>query len=181
MPWLSIIMALISFIATKKASGGNTARAVAAGAIAGLGTYYVTHETEWGQSNLGQFDGVVQTPTTNVGTINEVPKNADGTPATKNADGTYSVTDSNGSVTQVKPGTVATIGGASGVSNNGVTAPTAQGGTTGATSGLWDTLKSWGPVGTAAVVGTTAAATSSGWSKYWPWLAGGALLLLLTR
>lgn len=62
MPWLSIIMFLVSFFTTKKKTNGNTAAALAAGALAGAGTYYVTHETEWGKENLGFLDGVITTP-----------------------------------------------------------------------------------------------------------------------
>lgn len=42
-------------------------------------------------------------------------------------------------------------------------------------------LTSWGPTGTALVVGTTAAATSSSLSKYLPWILIGGAALLLTR
>lgn len=59
MPWLSIIMAIISFLATLKKDKSNVGRAALVGAAAGLGTYYVTHETEWGRTNLGSLDGVV--------------------------------------------------------------------------------------------------------------------------
>lgn len=40
MPWLSIIMFLISFLASKS-SGASTGKAAAIGAAAGLATYYV--------------------------------------------------------------------------------------------------------------------------------------------
>lgn len=60
MPWLSIIMAIISFLATLKKDKSNVGQAALAGAAVGLGTYYVTHETEWGRTNLGSLDGVVQ-------------------------------------------------------------------------------------------------------------------------
>lgn len=139
MPWLSIIMALIAFFATKKKDGSNTGTALAAGAIAGLGTYYVTHETEWGQANLGSFDGVVTIPT---------------------------------AVTAGSPSTI---------TKGGVTVPTQPGGANGSTSGLWDTLQSWGPTGTATVIGTTAVTTSNSLSKYIPWLLIGGVALLITR
>lgn len=43
-----------------------------------------------------------------------------------------------------------------------------------------EVLKSWGPTGTAAVIGTTALATNSSLQKYLPWLLiGGAALLLM--
>lgn len=58
MPWLSIIIAILSMLTAKK-QGASTGAALAVGALAGAGTYYVTHETEWGVNNLGQYDGVV--------------------------------------------------------------------------------------------------------------------------
>lgn len=68
MPWLSIIMALLTFFTTKKSGASNTTAALAAGLV-GAGTYYTTHETEWGKTNLGALDGVnlnagVKPPTT---------------------------------------------------------------------------------------------------------------------
>lgn len=62
MPWLSIIMAIISAIASLKSKPNDKGRAVAAAALAGMGTYYVTHNTEWGRENLGKLDGVVTVP-----------------------------------------------------------------------------------------------------------------------
>lgn len=58
MPWFSIIMALLSFFTAKK-SGASGTKALLAGAAVGLGSYYVTHETDWGRANLGSLDGVV--------------------------------------------------------------------------------------------------------------------------
>lgn len=139
MPWLSILMALIAFFATKKKDGSNTGTALAAGAVAGLGTYYVTHETEWGAANLGQFDGVVTVPS---------------------------------AVTPGSPGTI---------TSGGLTVPTAPVGTPASTSGLWKTLESWGPVGTASVIGTTGVVTSKDPNKYLPWLIGGVCALILLR
>lgn len=51
----------------------------------------------------------------------------------------------------------------------------------GFTSVAADVLKSWGGTGTAAVIGTTAVATSSSLQKYLPLLLIGGALLLLTR
>jgi len=59
MPWLSIIMAILSFLGSLKKDKSNVGRAALTGAAVGLGTYYVTHETEWGRENLGALDGVV--------------------------------------------------------------------------------------------------------------------------
>lgn len=57
MPWLSILMALISFFTAKKSGASNGTAAAIAG-VAGLGTYAVTHYTDWGVENLGALDGV---------------------------------------------------------------------------------------------------------------------------
>lgn len=153
MPWLSIFMAILSFFLTKKKTG-STATALAAGALAGVGTYYVTHETDWGKTNLGSLDNVTAaTPLLN----------ADGSPVL-DAQGN-AITIPAGSTVEKNPdGTVKVVGGVPSVTN-----------------GVTDVLKSWGATGTAAVIGTTAVATSDSFSKYLPWILGGAALLLLTR
>lgn len=145
MPWLSIIMAIISALASLKSKPGDKGRAVAAAALGGLGTYYVTHETEWGKDVLGGLDGVAP-PTPNPGP------------------GTVTLPD--GSSTQ-KDGTS--------VPNPNVGAPNA-----GKTTGVWDVLTSWGPTGTAAVIGTGVVAADSNLRKWLPIaaLALGAFLLL---
>lgn len=136
MPWLTIIMALLSFFATKASGGSNTKALVAAG-LAGAGTYYTTHNTDWGKANLGKFDGV-----TPVGTGADVVA-TNGQPVTDLAGNT---------VKQVVDGT-------------------------------FDTLKSWGGTGTAAVIGTAALAGGAFGSaqKWLPWLVGGGVLLLMSR
>lgn len=61
MPWLSIIMAVLSFFASGGAEKKNRGKAALVAAGVGAATYYTTHETDWGQENLGQFDGVEMT------------------------------------------------------------------------------------------------------------------------
>lgn len=63
MPWLSIIVALLSFFTAKK-SGASTGEALAIGAIAGGATYAVSHYTDWGVANLGVYDGMASSATT---------------------------------------------------------------------------------------------------------------------
>lgn len=58
MPWLSIIMAVLTFFLSGGAKKEKRGRAALLAAGVGLGTYYLTHETKWGQENLGQWDGV---------------------------------------------------------------------------------------------------------------------------
>lgn len=57
-PWLTIILALLSFFASKRSGASNTKAALTAGLV-GASSYYVTHETDWGKANLGALDGVV--------------------------------------------------------------------------------------------------------------------------
>lgn len=57
MPWLTIIMFFLSYFASKS-SGATDAQALVAGGLVAGTTYYTTHETEWGKTNLGQYDGV---------------------------------------------------------------------------------------------------------------------------
>lgn len=59
MPWLSIIMALVSFFLAGGSDPENRAKASAVALGVGTATYGVTHYTDWGQENLGSLDGVV--------------------------------------------------------------------------------------------------------------------------
>lgn len=61
MPWLSIIMALVSFFLAGGSKPENRAKAAAVGMAAGAATYGVTHYTDWGRENLGNLDGVTVT------------------------------------------------------------------------------------------------------------------------
>lgn len=91
MPWLTILVALLSFFVSKKNGASNTKALVTAG-LAGAGTYYVTHDTEWGKTNLGEYDGVIADGT--------VPLAAETGAAVTKEDGT----------TPVKAGSGSTIG-----------------------------------------------------------------------
>lgn len=154
MPWFSIIMALISFLLTKKKTG-DTTKALAAGALVGLGSYYVSHNTDWGRANLGSLDGVPQSIALRDKSGNPILK--DGQQVYVPAGSTV-LTNPNGTVKLDASGTPNIVG---------------------ATA---DVLKSWGGTGTAAVIGTTTLATSSSsLSKYLPWVLAGGALLLLTR
>lgn len=87
MPWLTIIMTLLSFFMSKKSGASNTAALVTAGLV-GAGTYYVSHETDWGKANLGSFDGVTPpsagVPLVNDGTTTPVTDPATGAPVAGN-------------------------------------------------------------------------------------------------
>lgn len=147
MPWLTILITLLSFFMSKRSGASNTKAALIAG-LAGGATYYTTHQTDWGKATLGSLDGV--------------PPAVTGAPLL-GADGTTPITE----------------GGAPVATN----VPLVAGGTTSTGgTGITDVLKSWGATGTAAVIGTAAAATGSGifTSKNLPWfLAAGAAFLLL--
>lgn len=59
MPWLSIVVTLISFFLAGGSKPENRAKAAAIGLAAGAATYGITHYTDWGKENLGNLDGVV--------------------------------------------------------------------------------------------------------------------------
>lgn len=140
LPWFSIIIALLTFFGSKKNGASNTKALLTAG-LAGAGSYYVTHETEWGRANLGALDGVVPT--------GAVPLEGAG----------GAVVDANGNPVRV-----------------GVN-PTGETSVAGEVGGV---LKSWGGTGTAAVIGTTAAATSGFFSSpAFKWILGGGIALLI--
>lgn len=152
MPWVSIIMALISFFLTKNKTG-STSKALAAGAIAGIGTYYVTHETDWGKANLGDLDGVATS-------VPLVDKNG------------TAVLDPQGNAIKLPAGTTVKYNADGTVAKN-------AGGFPLIVTTTADVLKSWGGTGTAAVIGTATVAGSDTLRKYLPWvLIGGAFLLL---
>lgn len=56
--WLTIIMTLLSFFLQKRDTPEQRRKAALVAAGVGAATYYVSHETEWGRENLGQYDGV---------------------------------------------------------------------------------------------------------------------------
>lgn len=72
-----------------------------------------------------------------------------------------------------------------GLARTAVTAGAAATASTGTIASLGnsaaDVLKSWGPAGTVGVVAGTAAATSSDWDKWLPWIAGGAAFFILAK
>lgn len=126
MPWLTIVVMLLSYLMQPRGTADERRKALMGSVLTGGATYALTHYTDWGQENLGKFDGVItsgETPVAN-------PQAPTGVPVTLGVGGT-----STGGQSQ--------------------------------TSGFWDTLKSWGPTGTAAVVGVGAAvAGSNNWLLY---------------
>jgi len=156
MPWsliLSLLMSALSFFTAKK-SGASTAAALTAGAIGGLGTYYVATQTDWGKSVISDLEDGWISLKDNTGTI---LTNDDGSPVV-GPEGSEVVYNPDGTVARDTSGNVIT---------KLIT-------TTG------ETLQSWGGAGTAAVIGATALATNEGLlNKVLPFLIiGGAVVLL---
>lgn len=153
-------MALISFFVSKK-SGMKDSSAAMTAAAAGLGSYYVATETDWGKSAsswLGEKWDVLM----------------DGGESVKNADGTVVTAPPGATVEKNPDGTVKTD-----AEGNVLWKLIDTTGKAVATTG--SVLESWGPTGTAAVVGTTAVATDSTLKKYLPWLGLGLVAILLVR
>lgn len=82
MPWLTILMMLISYFASSRDTPEQRRKAALTAAVVGGATYYATHETDWGRDNLGQFDGVAQPTRLPDGTIDPKAVAATGNPAT---------------------------------------------------------------------------------------------------
>lgn len=161
---ISILIALAGYFMSKK-SGADDTEAALIGAAAGLGTYYVGTETEWGKDLVSALDGKeTLTPAlAEDGTKlhdsagNEVLIPAGSTPVL-NGDGTVKTENGSPVVTVKKEdGSVVTT----------------------TVSKIAEVLKSWGATGTAAVIGTTAVATSD--DKMWTYVAIGAAAFLLLK
>lgn len=151
---ISIIIALITaFIAKKK--GASTAEAALAGAAVGAGTYYVTTETDWGKALIGNVDKPWVQATTAAGTPMVGP---DGKPV------------------MIPPGTTPLVDAAGNITKDasGNWWKTAVGGVT-------DVLTSWGPAGTAGVIGTVAVASDPGLRKYLPLALAAVVVLLIMK
>lgn len=58
MPWLSIIMFIVSFFLAGGSKPENRAKAAAIALGVGAATYGISHYTDWGTENLGAIDGV---------------------------------------------------------------------------------------------------------------------------
>lgn len=161
--WVTLIMTLLSFFTAKK-NGASTSQALLGAAVVGAGTYYATTQTDWGKSTLGALDSKIDgwvNPTTGAQTVD--PK------------AVRPILDSEGNQVYGKNGEqlYELISSPAVKGPNGNFANSLVQGTAGV-------LSSWGGAGTAAVIGTTAVATSSNFEKYLPYLLlGGAVLLLM--
>lgn len=157
MIWIQLIIALLAYLGSKKAGASNTTAALTA-VGAGLATHYVTTQTEWGRENLqpinnsiSRFFGISS------GNVSDgVATDVDGNVVTGPEDH-VPVKQPDGSIVWLP----------SDLANNGSSF-------WGATS---DTLKSWGGIGTAAVIGTASAASGNN-NMFWLLIGAGALILL---
>lgn len=173
-----VVVALISYFTAKKKGASDTTAALV-GAAAGAGTYYVGTQTEWGQSVFGLQGG----DQTALDADGKALLNADGTEALipagatvyKDADGNP-IRDADGDIQYLpKEGSISGVG--TGVTGSNVGTGASTGSTLTKTTG--EVLKSWGGVGTAAVIGTAAAVTKT--KTNWLLIGGlalGAILLL---
>lgn len=151
MPWITIVLTLLSFFLTK-AKTGSTSKAALAAALVGGATYAVTHSDFAAGTALAEYDGVVNT-------------------ARPVLDATgQQILDANGKPVQAVSGATLAPSGTAGAPAGGGIVPAAAG-----------VLTSWGATGTAGVIGATAVATDSNLRKYIPFLIGGAILLIVTR
>lgn len=149
----AVIIALISYFTSKKA-GASSAQAGAIAAGAGLGSYYVATQTDWGKSFFSDADAKM------------VPLMNEGQP----------VLDSKGNKVMVPEGSTVSKNG----NNLTVTSPSGSVWTS-ALDAAGGVLKSWGGTGTAAVIGAGALASSSSLQKYIPWALGAVALLMVLR
>lgn len=150
-PWVTIILTLLSFFLTK-AKTGSTSKAVLAAALAGGATYAVTHSDFAADTALAEYDGVVNTAWP---VLDETGQQ---------------ILDANGKPVQAVSGAT--------LASSGTAGAPAGGGIVSSAAGV---LTSWGATGTAGVIGATAVATDSKLRKYLPFLIGGAILLIATR
>lgn len=148
---IAIIMALISFFTSKKAGASDGEAAAIAGA-AGLGTYYVGTQTEWGRnavSNIESWLGLTEggKPVLNAdGKQVKLPKGAE---VVRNENGEIA-RDSNGNVMWKLVDSTGKV------------------------------LTSWGAAGTMGVIGATGVATGK-INPWWIALGGAAVLIILAR
>lgn len=127
MPWLSIIVWLVSYFLSSK-NGASSGKAALIATAAGLGTYYLADPANT-ENILGFSYG-----------------NTKATPG--------DVSGSTGAATTRAPSLGST-----------------------AVSQVGETLRSWGPLGTAGVVGVTAGALSG--DNKWLWIGGAVLAALV--
>lgn len=148
---ISIILALISYFGAKKSGASDSTAAMVAAGV-GVGSYYVATQTEWGKGLISDVEDWVGV------------KDKDGA-SVQNADGTLAKVPAGSKVVLGADGNPVKDG------NGNV---------------LWhaidaagNVLESWGPMGTAAVIGTSALASDSLPSWVLPAAVGAVAFVLL--
>lgn len=146
---IPVILALISYFTAKK-GGASTAQAAGVAAAAGIGSYYVATETDWGKSVVAKLDGAWlkltnQNGSDVIGDDGKPVYAPEGAVVVRDAAGNL-VKDANGNWFSSATGTIG------------------------------DVLKDWGASGTALVVGTGAAASGGMFSNKWVVIGGLALI-----
>lgn len=153
---ITLIMMLLSYFTAKKTGADDTEAALVA-AGAGLGTYYVGTQTEWGKDLVATLDNSWTSLMDGDEPVKQDGKTVTAPPGAvpeKNPDGSYK-TDSNGNILWKLLDTTGKVVGTTG-----------------------SVLESWGPTGTAAVVGAAGIASGNKNWLIWGGVALGVLLLL---
>lgn len=163
---LSLISALISYLGAK-AAGAKDSTALGVAAAAGLGTYYVATETDWGKGTVKSLGAAWDRAFASDGNalVDEKGRDVYVPPGVE-------------PVTRPRTGTDPGTGGFVAVLDAAGNVVTTLGSKAIETTG--DTLQSWGPAGTSGVILTKEAVKSPETNKtlLYGGLALGALLLL---
>lgn len=160
MNWLTLILMLLSYFTSSKGTSEERTNALFKAGLVGVAANYATG-TDWGKANLPGLDAVFSggTGKQTVNGVEYVVPN--GATLAKDANGNV-ILDSEGKPTYIT---------------------TNADGTTSLVSTVGEVLKSWGGGGTAAVIGTTAAASGAFGSieKYLPLILLAGAVFLITR
>lgn len=136
MPWLTIVMWVLSYLVAK-AKGASTAEAALLATGVAAATYFLAEPTnEDNLLGLGQEKGSVGSAKTDAGSVDETTSATGGLTANSKNSTAGSAASTVGSVLSTG---ITTVG---------------------------STLKSWGAAGTAGVIATTAAVSSGGTQKW---------------
>lgn len=153
--WLSLLLTVLSYLLSPRDTSKERRQALLRSIAVGGASYAVTEYTDWGSQISDKFDDAI-----GLGADDPTAKG-------RMVDAEGNVYDADGALVQA--GSI------------GSTTPNSPTNASGAAStGFWKTLQSWGPTGTAAVVGAGALAATSG-SKTWVFAAVGLGAILLLR
>lgn len=153
--WLSLLITLLSFIASK-ASGSSTKKALGHALVAGAATHLVTTQTEWGQDLSRSFDNFIGVSNEDETTVRPTPETED---VVVGRDG-----DGN-DIIETRP-IFKPVGGNS------------NGSITGSLVDVWNGMS---PAGKALTGGAAVYTASSFLKKYGLWILGGVGAYLLLK